>query len=200
MKLAVFCVTIFFYHSICFGQILGGELFQLRGTDTYVSGVKKEQFQNFQAEQEYDNWCWAASIKMVLNYQGINVEQADIVRQAYGAVVNRPASCDVMVRAANNWSKGGKMLRAYEENDLSPKNIIDILAKKYPLVVGLRMPGQNVGHAYVLTAVYFTQVNGKMIPGKVVLRDPWPDNPNRYTTTWEDLISRKNCFVHFTFD
>lgn len=177
-----------------------GEIFHLTGTDRYVSGIKKAQFQFSYAEQEMNNWCWAACIKMVLKYQGIDVEQTDIVEKAFGSAVNQPANCEVISRAANGWVKEGKTLKAFIENNQSPSNLIDILAYKYPLVIGLNMPGQNVGHAYVLTAIYFKyDSNNRPRPDTVILRDPWPANPERYSTTWSDFISRINCIVHFTY-
>ena len=41
------------------------------------------------------------------------------------------------------------------------------------------MAGEPIGHAYVLTAVYYSvnQYN-QPIFDKVVLRDPWPDSPS----------------------
>ena len=197
MRLVVI-FAIFFVPIFCSGQKLGGELFHFAGTNRYAAGVKKDQFDFSQAKQEEDNWCWAASISMVLHYQGISVTQKAIVEKALGFSANRPASCDIMIRAANGWQKAGKTLSAFEENDLSPKNIIDILANKYPLVVGMNMPNQNVGHAYVLTAIHFTENKGT--PDSVVLRDPWPTNEDRHVITWTDFIQRHNCIVHFTFN
>jgi len=181
-----------------FGQQTG-EVYQIGDGNNFCAAIKTSAFQFYQAEQEYDNWCWAACIQMVLNYQGIKISQCDIVAKAFGQCINRPAGCDVMVRAANGWNYNGTALEAWSEDDISSKDLIDALAFKYPVIIGLNMPGQNVGHAYVLTAIFFKyDSNHSKIPYKVRLRDPWPTNPNVYETTWNDFRSRINCIVHVT--
>jgi len=199
----LFCL---YYFSVCFtsfGQQTGqikGELYQIGDGNKYCAAIKTSVFKFYQAEQEYDNWCWAACIKMVLNYQGITIEQCDIVAKAFGQCINRPASCDIMVEAANGWNYNGISIRAWEEGTISSKDLIDALANKYPVIIGLNMPGQSVGHAYVLTAIYFRKDSdhNKIIPERVRLRDPWPPNKDVYETTWHDFKDRINCIVHVT--
>ena len=38
--------------------------------------------------QEKDNWCWAACVQAVLQYNGMWKPQSDIVRQVYGSPYN----------------------------------------------------------------------------------------------------------------
>ncbi|WGF93341.1 hypothetical protein [Aequorivita marisscotiae] len=86
------------------------------------------------------------------------------------------------------------------EHNPTAHSIINDLAYKYPLIVGLNIPNQNIGHAYVLTAVFFQYDNyNRKIPYKVVLRDPWPSNPSRLELDWSDFIGRINCLTHITF-
>ncbi|MBF4473054.1 C39 family peptidase [Flavobacterium sp. HJJ] len=183
--------------TVSFGQQTG-EVYQFPD-GSYCAAIKSDIFQYYAARQEYDNWCWAACIQMVLNYQGIKVSQDNIVIKAFGQLVNRGADCYVMTNAANGWNYNGTTLEAWQESSPSASDLINALAYKYPVVIGLNMPGQNMGHAYVLTAIYYTRnSNGTKIPYKVTLRDPWPTNPSKKELSWSDFTSRINCIVHVT--
>ena len=137
---------------------------------------------------------------MVLKYQGMKISQKEIVTKAYGAIVNRPADCNTTTNAANGWNFNGKVIKAWAVNSSTPKSFIDALAHKYPIIIGLNMPHQNVGHAYVLTAVFYRyDSDNNYVPYKVRLRDPWPYNKNIYETDWADFSQRINCIVHVTY-
>jgi hypothetical protein len=194
-------LTLFF--TALFGLVYSqqkGQLFQLDSSGNYCAAVLTDSFKYHMAEQEHDNWCWAACIEMVLEYQGLNVSQTQIVKKAYGEIVNRPADCDMTTNTANGWRLGSEKIKAREVMHFDAKYVIDALAKKYPLIVGLNMPGQNIGHAYVLTAIYFhVDSKGKPVPDYVVLRDPWGPNPDKTSVNWFDFNRRINCMVYVTF-
>lgn len=175
-----------------------GQIFHL-GNGYYCAAVASEYFVPYVAEQEYDNWCWAACIKMVLNYQGVQVSQSQIVQKAYGRIVNSPANCDIMTNSADGWRVSAYTLEAWQESSVHQFELIDDLAKKYPVIIGLNMPGHDVGHAYVLTGIYFVYDNNmSKKPYRVILRDPWPDNPSKTELDWVDFCNRINCIVHVT--
>jgi hypothetical protein len=197
MKRFILISIFIFSNWLVFAQ---GEIYQKGNSNDFCAAVLTEKFKFFHAEQEYDNWCWAACIQMVLNYQGINVDQKAIVTKAYGGLVNKPANCDVMTNAANGWSYEGTEIEAWQVSEVSSKDLIAALANKYPVIIGLNMPGQDVGHAYVLTGIWFRyDQNKKKVPYEVVLRDPWPPNPDKTTIPWSDFKSRINCIVHVTY-
>lgn len=194
--LVVICV---FSVSFSYAQT-EGELFQVRGTDTFVAAIATEKFRYFVARQNQDNWCWAACTQMVLNYQGVSVSQNDIVEKAFHTIVNRPADCSIITDAADGWEVNGTVLKSFADGHIRAAEMIDVLAHKYPLIIGLNMPNQNVGHCYVLTAIYFHyDDDGNVFPFKVALRDPWPTNPSRVELTWNDFSHRINCIVHITY-
>ena len=196
-KLNLFILLCFF--SIASFAQQTGEIYQIGDGNDYCAAVKTSVFEFYQAEQQYDNWCWAACIQMVLNYQGIKISQCNIVSKAYGQCINATADCNVMVKAANGWNYNGASIRAWETDDVSSKDLIDALAFKYPVIIGLRNPQVSVGHAYVLTAVYFRyDADHNKIPYKVKLRDPWPTHAHIYETSWRDFSNRINCIVHVT--
>ena len=66
--------------------------------------------------------------------------------------------------------------------------IVNFLSGNWPLIVGINTGG-DVGHAYVLTAIYYSigtdqYGNAVAIADKVVLRDPWPGSVSRQEWPW----------------
>lgn len=155
----------------------------------FIAGVKSDEFSEFAApessgKQRMGNWCWAACIQMVLNYHGLYVDQQDIVTRVFGAGVDRPASGDQILAALTGWAPDSRGRRSaiYADNyNLDPATVINDLDRKWPLIIGLSgARGAATGHAYVLTAAYFSKgPNGVPIIHRVVLRDPYPGYPSR---------------------
>ncbi len=198
-KYLLIALTIFISFDV-FSQ--SGEIYQLGNGNEYVSGDFYGKVQGYKARQKGQNWCWAACVQMVLKNQGLYVEQCDIVKQGFNQknCADKPANCYTIEQAAGGWNINGKRIKSAVNNSITPHDLIDDLAFKYPLIIGLDMPGQNVGHAYVLTAVYFRyDSNERKRPYKVVLRDPWPSNPSRLELSWSDFYNRINCVTHVTF-
>lgn len=85
-----------------------GELQQV-GPNLFVAGVPSDQFEFFAApslagRQRQSNWCWAASIQMLLNYHGLFVAQEQIVQRIYGAQVDYPAQPAQILAALSGWA------------------------------------------------------------------------------------------------
>ena len=133
---------------------------------------------------------------MVLNYQGVSVSQEQIVERVFGSRVDRPGSNEDIVQGASGWYVDGHTIGAKSDHSFMPQKLIDDLVNKYPLVVGLRMPGQDVGHAYVLTGLSFQKHGDSIYPHSVILRDPWPSNQSRLVLAWSDFSSRISVIVH----
>lgn len=79
----------------------GGEIFRIGNSDVYWAAVKTTYFKEYVARQEEDCWCWAACVQMVLNYQGVDVDQEDLVRRAKGYRVNEGGTAYDIQRAAD---------------------------------------------------------------------------------------------------
>lgn len=200
-------LTAFFTTMMLTADLSGqGRIFQLGAGNDYAAAVKSDQFHFYASEgrQENDMWCWAACIKMVLDYQGARrIEQCEIVKKAFGIsqCVNRPGSCYNIEDGASGWVIDGKRVSASVDFSPSAFELVDQLAYKNPVIIGLNMPGQNVGHAYVLTAIFFRYTaQDKKVPYKVVLRDPWPTSPSRQEFAWDDFINRINCITYVTLN
>lgn len=179
-----------------FSQNRKGQIFYSKSEGLYWAAIESAYFRAYVARQRSENWCWAACTQMVLNYQGVNVSQEQIVERVFGARVDRPGSAQNIVQGASGWYVDGHSIAAKADYSFIPQKLIDDLVNKYPLVIGLSMPGQNVGHAYVLTGISFLKQGDAIYPQSVILRDPWPDNQSRLVLTWSDFSSRANTIVH----
>lgn len=176
----------------------GGEIFRIKDSDVYWAAVKTSYFREFVARQEEDCWCWAACVQMVLNYQGVNVDQEDVVRRAKGLRINEGGTAYDIQRAADGWNTGSHVIAARVDNPfyVTAQTFITDLIDKYPLIIGLDMPGQTMGHAYVLTGISFRKSGNTYQPVEVILRNPWPSSPSREKLSWSEFRRRVHTIVH----
>lgn len=149
--------------------------------------------------QRCEEWCWAACIQTVFSLQGKEIEQEQAVDKLFGTRVCKPATGPEIIKVINGeWiDQYGLRFRARAgmlgeaallsttsntATDISTglffnngaKQVVAELDRGNPLIVGA------VGHATVLTAAsYVKYSNGVIWLNRVVVRDPWPDNPNR---------------------
>ncbi|MBK6612199.1 MAG: C39 family peptidase [Sphingobacteriales bacterium] len=169
------------------------------GQNYYTAGIPSEEFEFFSAaqstgRQRQANWCWAACVQMVLNYHGLHITQEQVVEKIYGGLVDQPAGEQQIMYALSGWAPNvdGGVSQIYCQLGLNSANeITSNLAYKWPLIVGLSNPQGGNGHAFVLTAIYYTtDMYNNTIPYKVVLRDPWPGNISRQEMDWYEFSSR----------
>lgn len=165
----------------------------------WLVGVPTEDFEYYAApqkegKQRQSNWCWAACIQMVLNYDGLYITQEDIVRKIYGDLVDAPANESQVQYALSGWApdvSGGMSKIVYEGAIMQARDISVNLTWNTPLVVGLINANGQGGHAYVITGMYFwAGQDNEPIPDKVILRDPWPGNISKQIISWEDFRRR----------
>jgi len=173
-----------------------GQSIQKLGPNYFVAGIPSHEFDSWAAEavignQRQSNWCWAACSQMVLNYHGLKISQEQIVTKIYGSLTDRPANEYQIREALSGWVPNvqGRISNIYCQSGLTSINeITEALAYKWPLIVGLRNPNGGVGHAYVLTAIYYsTDQYNNTIPEKVVLRDPMPHVDGRVEVSWSQF-------------
>lgn len=193
IKLLILCLTILL-SDLAFGQ----SIIQL-GPNYFSAGVPSQEFEFYSAaehsgRQRQTNWCWAACVQMVLNYHGLYVTQEQVVQKIYGNLVDQPAGQQQIMNALSGWAPNyqGRISQIYCQSGFTSINdITNNLAYKWPLIVGLRNPQGGIGHAYVLTAIYYsTDMYNNTIPNKVVLRDPWPGSPSRQEMSWYEFSNR----------
>lgn len=171
----------------------------------YIAGLPATKIERVAVDsrQKQENWCWAACIQTVLNYHGVNVTQEQVVNRSYGRLVDAPGGPRQMMRSLNgviSTSDGYKLIQA-EFNSTSAKEIRNHLAQDRPLIVGLSRPGLRVGHAYVMSGIYYqVDKRGNIYPDKVVLRDPWPTSKSRVEMSWKEFVSRVNSVYEIRVD
>lgn len=194
----IFTITLaMFIAQIAIAQKLGA----VKDKYIYV-GISEDEFSSIASfgKQHNMNWCWAACIQMILNYNSIPVLQEQIVKRTLGKLVDKPADPSIMFRALNGWEVdvyGNKVLVSSNFYTTDIKEITTFLATKKPLIVGLRQQGTNIGHAYVLIGMFYETVfktNGEVSykPHSVLLVDPWPGNNSIKDISWSDFADRLN--------
>lgn len=153
---------------------------------TYV-GIPSGVMNYYAAAQNNSQWCWAASIQMVLNGYGVNINQEQIVARSYGSdpygnLPNWPGSYQIIHRNLNNWGLDNYGYRyqvsaVFGQGAPRPDQLINELANGRPVIIGYTTGG-SVGHAVVVTAASFVPTpNGPMIQ-TIIVRDPFPTQAN----------------------
>lgn len=198
MKATIFYIMMLMSFIMNAQTFRGGEIFRIGNSDVYWAAVKTSYFKEYVARQEEDCWCWAACVQMVLNYQGVKVDQETLVKRAKGHWVNEGGTANEIQKAADGWNVGSHTIVARVDNPLyvTAQTFIDDLINKYPLIIGLDMPGQVSGHAYVLTGISFRKSGSTYEPIEVILRNPWPSSPSRQKLSWGEFRRRVHTIVH----
>jgi hypothetical protein len=158
------------------------------GPGIWAAGIPTNEFEFVAARQRHSNWCWAASVQMVLNYRGVPVTQEQVVQRIFGgAVPDVPGQPEQILTALSGWAftrNGQPVMLSSSPFAFSGSEIVRDLAERWPIVVGVKNSPTS-GHAYVLTAVtYQVDAWNQPIFLSAVLRDPWPDNPSRIEVPW----------------
>ena len=144
--------------------------------DVWAVGIPSNHMSIHAAQQQGQNWCWAASIQMVLSCHGISVSQREIVTHSFGVPLDRPGGPKQFVENLSGWFRtrsGVRLLRP--QINFGPPSIDDLtksLEQDSPVIIAIHSPGTVVGHAVVVTAAIFrgTQSNPELV--RVIVRDP----------------------------
>ena len=166
------------------------------GPNSFIAGVPTEQFvfhtaPDVSGRQRQANWCWAAVIQMVLNWHDVYITQEEVVQRIYADQRDAPATLEQVITALHLTAPDarGRYSSVYASHTPTVQEIIDDLAYRWPLIVGLT--GDPIGHAYVVTGVYYhVDENSQPVIDSVVLRDPLPTSPSRQEMSWDEFLSR----------
>ena len=150
-------------------------------------GIPTSQMDYFAARQLGDQWCWAASIKMVLNYYGAAITQNQIVGRTYktdefGRLPNWPATYKTIHENLNNWSydnNGNKYSVTATIGFGVPNHIwlINEINSQRPVIIAYKT-GHATGHAVVITGLSFIFKTNTPTVTQIVVRDPWQSPEN----------------------
>lgn len=151
-------------------------------------GIESSLMDFVAAKQQGLNWCWAASIQMVLNYYGVDITQEEIVERTYGIdrsgyLPDLPANYNTVHLNLNSWDIDNNGVRYKVSSNIgsgppNPNILIKELKARRPVVLGY-WSGRTSNHLVVITAVKFRIENIKPIIEKIVVRDPSPENIRR---------------------
>jgi hypothetical protein len=160
----------------------GGQI----GPNLWVAGLNSPTVvtltdPGYRGKQRMTNWCWAASVQMVLNLDGVAVTQEQVVERIFGGDIDKPGSTQDILTALSGWAFnfGGRKVLIDSQRIFSDQELVDNLSHGWPLIVGMENPDHQSGHAVVITAVTYVPSPTGPICQTIVYRDPWPTNPSR---------------------
>lgn len=193
-RLFLITIVLLFVH-ISSAQKLGA----IKDKYVYV-GIPQNEFTEIAAfgKQRSMNWCWAACIQMILNYNSIPVLQDQIVKRTLGKLIDEPADSALMFKALNGWEVDVYGRKVLVSSNFYSTDLIEITAflnTNKPLIVGLQQENNHIGHAYVLIGIYYETIlknNGEKNyrPHSVILIDPWPGSNSINDMSWGEFVNR----------
>ena len=170
-----------------------GSLFLL--SQTYVQsqigaryvGIPRQGMEYVASDQRNSQWCWAASIQMVLNYYGVSISQEQIVARTYGVdpagrLPNWGGNFQNITANLNNWNidNAGRpyvVSARLGRGAPTPAVLLQELSNRRPVIVAYAT-GPNSGHAVVVTGASYTPTPGGPIIHSLIVRDPMPSPQN----------------------
>ena len=185
---------------------MASEICRSELTEHFVTEVPNATFEKMAGpdtfgRQRGSNWCWAAATQMILNYHGVFAVQENDVAARFGFLVDLPASKNDILVALMGWRLHRSQILVQTlgyEVPFHAENVMMQLAANRPILAGLMSTdGGIMGHAYVLTAIEWSQDSRlhQVIPHAVILRDPWPLNPSRVRMPWNEFQSKVKFLV-----
>jgi len=152
---------------------------------TYV-GIPTANFNFVAAAQQQDQWCWAASVQMILNWYGIGVTQDMIVARTKHILIDQAGSDFDISNALSGWAVtvNGQpvIIRSMAARGLpTPAVLLSELNQGHPILLTFAT-GMYSGHAVVITAASYYPTNYGPQIFSLVLRDPWP-SPDHIATS-----------------
>lgn len=174
--------------STCLALLIAtlGVATPLANAQQYV-GIPRHKMEYVTSDQRNSQWCWAASIQMILNYYGVNIAQEQIVARTYGMdpfgrLPNWGGNFQNITANLNNWNidNFGRPYAVSARLGLgapTPAILLEELSRGRPVMVAYST-GPNSGHAVIVTAASFTMSPAGPVIQSLVVRDPWPSAEN----------------------
>ena len=171
----------YYYLALCLCLGTSAQAQKLR-----YEGVSSKKMNYTASTQNNTQWCWAASIQMVLRYYGVYVTQEQIVKRSFGVtrngqLPNRTASPELITANLNKWGVDNRGQRyrvqaTWGRHAPHPDMLIREMKADRPVIIGYE--GEDGGHAVVITAVGIANTNRGPAIEEIVVRDPWPSRRN----------------------
>jgi hypothetical protein len=149
-------------------------------------GIPTDRFNFVAAAQQQDQWCWAASVQMILNWYGIGVTQDMVVARTKHVLIDQAGSDFDISNALSGWAVtvNGQpvIIRSMAARGLpAPGVLLAELNQGHPILLTFAT-GMYSGHAVVITAASYYPTNYGPQIFSLVIRDPWP-SPDHVATS-----------------
>ncbi len=155
------------------------------GQKSVTVGIPTAQFNFVSAAQLHTDWCWAASVQMVLNWYNIPVKQSDVVNRIFGKPVDATVSEDAIAVALSGtaWDRRNREVHMHAERERGTPGsnlLVSELSARHPMLITFRS-AKTMLHAVVLTgAEYVRTPQGPQLTA-LTFRDPNPNFKDRHT-------------------
>ncbi len=150
-------------------------------------GIPDKEFDYDAAAQENVQWCWAASIQMILNYYGLKVNQEQVVERSYprdedGKLPDWPATYQLITDNLNLWEIPYQGVMHHVRAEMgegapTPSALIKELSNGRPVILAFETERHST-HAIVVTGCKYLLSNLGPLVRNISARDPWPDQHN----------------------
>jgi hypothetical protein len=137
------------------------------GVERCVAGLAPAVLREMQATQAASNWCWAASISMVLRRYGVTVPQEAVVKAGLGAPANEKVRPEAITDLLNrSWrDAAGRAVQVvssampswWRQQGVVAPDVLDDLHHDKPLVLAVQE------HAMVLVQVVYERSAGQPV-------------------------------------
>lgn len=148
-------------------------------------GIPTAQFNFVSAAQLHTDWCWAASVQMVLNWYKIPVKQSDVVNRILGKPVDATVSEDAIAVALSGtaWDRSQHEVHMHADRlrgTPASTLLVAELSAQHPMLITFHS-AKTMLHAVVLTAAeYVRSPQGPRLTA-LTFRDPSPNFKDRRT-------------------
>jgi len=158
-------------------------------------GIPTAEFNFVSSAQLHTEWCWAASVQMVLNWYNIPVKQTDVVDRIYGKPVDEAATEDAIRVALSGtaYDRQGKKVHLHAERRLGAPPVsllIEQLGEQRPILVTVHST-KTMLHAVVLTSAEYVNSGKDTRVTSLTFRDPNPEFHDRHTAATVSLKGEK---------
>jgi len=153
----------------------------------YYVGIPNSRMNYYASVQQKPQWCWAASIQMVMSYYNVEISQQQIVKRTYGVSNGEFPDWAASIQTIHqnlNYQGIDDTGKKYIVNAKvgfgapDPVLLVEELSNKRPIVIAYKE--NSGGHVVLITAVSYFQSNKGPLIRSIVVRDPLPELNNHF--------------------
>lgn len=150
------------------------------GVEQCVTGLPPEVLRDMRQSQAARNWCWAASVSMVLRRYGLRVAQQEVAQAGLGEAADRKLPLPALTELLNRtWRDDAGQAVAtvasplptwWRQQGVAAPDVLDDLHHDKPLLLAVQE------HAMVLVQVAYERAPGRPVRLlRALVLDPAPE-------------------------